>query len=119
MTNIKVLPPSCLAVTSMRVYGVPEDIMESAAEYLENLGVVLKRKPFAVRAMVASEVVVKCRLYLVSGKIYFEMMRRSGDVVLFIHVWERVRNVLKQFSIPNYEASAFFETPECTTIVAT
>ena len=94
--------------------------MESAAEYLENIGVVLKRKPFAVRAMVASEVVVKCRLYLVSGKLFFEMMRRRGDVVIFVHVWERVRHVLKQFSIPVDldEASTQTEIPECTTIVA-
>ena len=53
--------------------------------------------------------------------MFFEMMRRRGDVVLFVQVWERVRNVLKQFSIPVDldEASTLVEIPECTTIVAT
>ena len=124
MTTIKVLAPAFLSVTSMQVFGIPEDVMDETARFLEEFGgVIIKQRPFAIRARIVSVhdlTVVKCRLYLVSGRVFLDMTRRRGDVVLFVSIWRALKAALQKFSTPDLdEASTLAEIPECTTIVAT
>jgi len=102
MTTIKVLPSAFLSVTSMQVFGIPEDVMEETARFLEEFGgVIIKQRPFAIRARIVSVhdlTVVKCRLYLVSGRVFLDMTRRRGDVVLFVSIWRALKAALRKFS---------------------
>ena len=122
MTTIKVIPSAFLSITSMQVFGIPEDVMDETARFLEEFGgVLIKQKPFAIRARVVSKeyvTVVKCRLYLVGGKVFLEMARRRGDVVLFVSIWRALKAALHKFSTPDEEASASVEIPENTVVVA-
>ena len=103
MTSPKCLPARYRAITSLPVSGKPQDIMNIAEKCLEDMGTILERNPYTIRARVASlteEVTVKSRLIVDGDDMFLETTRRRGDAVLFVDVWLAVEAALWDFRPP-------------------
>ena len=100
MTTIKVLPEGCLSNTSAKVSGDPAEFMDALALFISKHGVVEKRKPFSIRAKIlwTFAVRVKCKLFIESGNVYMEMMRRSGDGLAFLYLWRMMDAAVGQIN---------------------
>ncbi len=107
MTSPKFLPSRFRAITSLPVRGKPEDIMDATEKCLEDMGTILERNPYTIRARVGSmieEVTVKSRLIVDGGDLFLETTRRRGDAVLFVDVWLAIEEALRDFRPPPAEA---------------
>ncbi len=104
MTSPKFLPSRFRAITSLPVRGKPEDIMDATEKCLEDMGTIIERNPYTIRARVVSmieEVTVKSRLIVDGDDMFFETTRRRGDAVLFVDVWLAVEAALWDFRPPH------------------
>ena len=103
MTSPKCFPAPYRAITSLPVCGNPEDIMNVTEKCLEDMGTILVRNPYTIRARVVSlteEVTVKSRLIIDGDDLFLETTRRRGDGVLFVDVWLAVEAALRDFRPP-------------------
>ena len=103
MTSPKFLPSRFRAITSLPVRGKPEDIMDATEKCLEDMGTIIERNPYTIRARVVSmieEVTVKSRLIVDGDDMFVETTRRRGDGVLFVDVWLAIEAALWDFRPP-------------------
>ena len=103
MASPKCVPAPYRAITSLPVRGKPEDIMNVTKRCLEDMGMILERNPYTIRARVVSvteEVTVKSRLIVDGDDVFLETTRRRGDAVLFVDVWLAVEAALWDFRPP-------------------
>ncbi len=81
--------------------------MNATEKCLEDMGTILVRNPYTIRARVVSlteEVTVKSRLIIDGDDLFLETTRRRGDGVLFVDVWLAIEAALREFRPSHAEA---------------
>ncbi len=96
MTSIKTMILSCRPATSLALTQEEDagPLMEKVRGYLSKACMIVKEKPFAIRAKAEDGLIVKARVSRDEDGVYFELRRYQGDGVLFVRVWRGLRECL-------------------------